>query len=223
MKKILLAAVIAALAGSPALRAASTLHIGTGAGTKCAQGCAGDPNNLLTAAQADVYQTSGGAATLGQPLLVIIGAPNDFHAPAQSFITSALAVNPYPKGTITAATVATATAGTYGLIPPVSGSFFGEMQPGQEVYSFLGLAGANNSNSFTNWSAADASVAKVTATGYGIFVYAITGTLGPNGLINLALWEEVPKGSFIVAYGQDPNGKTYDTPFTEAGVKTKYE
>jgi hypothetical protein len=222
MRKVILAAVVLLLTGCPAVWAASTLHIGTGAGTKCAQGCGGDPNNLRTATQADVYQTSGGASTLSQPLLVIIGAPNDSHVPAQSFITSALAINSYPTGTITPASVAVATAGTYGLIAPVSGAFFGEMQPGQEAYSFLGLQGANNSNSFTNWSASDATLAHVTATSYGIYVYAITGDLGSHGLINLALWEQVPKGSFIVAYGEDANGKVFDTPFTEAGVKTAY-
>ena len=222
MKKILLAAVIAVLAGGPALWADSTLHIGTGAGTKCAEGCAGDPNILGAATQASVYQTAEGAPTLEQPLLVIIGAPNDSKVPLQSFITSAFAINPYPKGTITPATVSVATGGTYGLIPPVSGAFFGSMGPGQEVYSFLNLPGANNSESFTNWAAADAKLANVTATSYGIYVYAITGDLGPSGLINLSLWQQVPKGSFIVAYGQDANGKAYDVPFTEAGIKTHY-
>ena len=159
---------------------------------------------------------------LSQPLFVVVAAPNDTHIQSHSFITSALAVNPYPKGTITAATVAGATAGTYGLIPPINGAFFGDMEAGQEVYSFLGLSGANNSNSFTNWSAADLALAHVTATSYAIYVYAITGTLGPHGLINLNLWEEVPKGSFIVAYGEDADGKVYDTPFTEAGAKTQY-
>jgi len=38
----------------------STLHIGPGSGTKCATGCAGDPNLLAGARNVDIYQTSNG-------------------------------------------------------------------------------------------------------------------------------------------------------------------
>lgn len=222
MKKLVLAAAVLLLACCPTLWAVSTLHIGPGAHSKCATGCAGDPNLLAGAAQVDVYQTSGGATNVGQPLLLIFGVPNNNQTITHTLITKAFAINAYPGGTISAATFAPAGAGTYGLIPPISGAFFGDMTSGEEVYSFLGLTGANNSNNFVNWSAADASIVDINATSYGVYVYAVTGTLGAQGLMNMSLWDDVPKGTIIVAYGQDVNGKVYDTPFTEAGMKCTY-
>jgi hypothetical protein len=44
----------------------STLHIGPGAGTKCATRCAGDPNLLDGARTVDIYQTSNGAPNFSQ-------------------------------------------------------------------------------------------------------------------------------------------------------------
>jgi hypothetical protein len=32
----------------------------------------------------------------------------------------------------------------------------------------------------------------------------------------------VPKGTYFVAYGQDPDGKPYSVPFTESGLKVGY-
>ena len=202
--------------------AQSTLHVGPGAGTKCATGCAGDPNLLAGATRVDIYQTSNGATTLSQPVLLIFGVPSDF---ANLFplkpVKGVRAINPYPGGTQSVGTVNFAAGGTYGLKDPVSDGFFGTMMPGQEVYSFLNLGGANNSNSFTNWAAADAEYVDINPTSFDIHVYAINADLGPEGLINLLLGTRVPKGTFIVAYSQ-VNGQAYSVPFTEAGLKCTY-
>src|SRR3954447_15661449 len=58
--------------------AQSTLHIGPGSGTKCATGCSGDPNLLSGARNVDIYQTSNGAKTLSQPVLLILGVPSQY-------------------------------------------------------------------------------------------------------------------------------------------------
>jgi len=169
------------------------------------------------------YQTANGAPTLSQPVLMIFGVPNQFGKLIPLMpITSVEAINPYPGGTTSAGTASFATGGTYGLKDPISDGFFGTMVAGQEVYTFLHLAGANKSNSFTNWSEADFEYVGLTVTGYDIHVYALNADLGPEGLINVSLVKNIPKGSFIVAYGQ-ANGKFYSVPFTESGLKVSYQ
>jgi PEP-CTERM motif len=212
---------------SPVARADSTLHVGTGAGTACATGCAGDPNLLGSATSVSIYQNSGGPPTLAEPVLVIVGVPNDItNLFTTDPFTGVTAINAYPGGTTTAGTTSFASGGTYGLKNPVVDGFFGDMGSKQEVYSFLklSLTGVNHSNSFTNWAGADSSISGITATDFGIYVFAVNATLAPKGLINLDLSSSLPVGSIIVAYGQGRSthgGKTivFDTPFTESGYK----
>ncbi len=64
-------AVSTACADGPA-----TLHIGRGAETACAMGCDLDLNSISGGAL-DIFQSSGGAPNLAQPVLLIIGIPND--------------------------------------------------------------------------------------------------------------------------------------------------
>ena len=200
----------------------SSLHMGSGAGTSCATGCGGHPNLFVGAKTVDIYQTSNGASLSSQPVLLIFGVPTDFSNlfPLQP-VKGVRAINPYPAGTQTNGTVDFAAGGTYGLINPISDGFFGTMMPGQEVYSFLNLGGANNSNSFTNWADADDEYLGLNPAGFDIHVYAVNADLGPHGLVNLKLAVNVPKGTFILAYSQ-ANGKTYSVPFTEAGLKCTY-
>ena len=202
--------------------AQSTLHMGGGAGSPCATGCGGHPNLLNGATRVDIYQNSGGATLSNQPVLLIFGVPSQFGNlfPLKA-VLGVRAVNPYPAGTKSGGTANFALGGTYGLIDPISDGFFGTMGPGQEVYSFLHLGGANNSNSFTNWSDADLEYLNLTVTGYDIHVYAINSDLGPHGLIDIRLATNVPVGSFILAYSQ-ANGVAYSVPFTEAGLKCTY-
>jgi hypothetical protein len=221
-KQIGIAIVVLFLAGFSTAWAQSTLHIGPGAGTKCAVGCAGDPNLLAGARKIDIYQTSSGAPTLEQPVLIIFGVPTEFDALMPTMpILAVQAINPYPGGTVSGGTAAFAAGGTYGLIDPISDGYFGTMLPGQEIYSFLGLPGANNSNSFTNWFDDDNEYLGLQPISFSIHAYALNADLGPEGLINLLLAKNVPKGTYIVAYGQ-ANGQAYSVPFTEAGLKCTY-
>jgi hypothetical protein len=198
----------------------STLQIGTGAGTACATGCGGDPN-LVSGTNIDIYQQSGGATdTVAEPLFLILGVANDTtNLFATDPISGVTFINPYPGGTSTAGSSAFATAGTYGLKSAVSGGFFGSMTAGQEVYSFLTLdPPTDNSNSFTNWAAADLSKNGITASNFGIYVLALTGTtLGPQGLVDILFGSALPVGTFAVAYGQN-DIHVFDTPFTESGL-----
>jgi hypothetical protein len=209
----------------------ATLHIGGGAGTGCATGCAGDPNVIGSGNTVDVYQNGAGQRTLGQPLLLILAVPNDTtNLFGSDPISGVSFINSYPGGSTVAGTSAFATTGTYGLKAPVSGGFFGTMGSGKEVYSFLTLnQPADNSNSFTNFIAADLADAGVTVndkTGkYGIYVFALGGgNLGANGLVNITFDSgALPTGTIVAAYGEAAVGhKTFifDNPFTEAGLTT---
>jgi len=208
----------------------ATLHIGAGAGTPCAMGCAGDPNLIGSGNTVDIYQNSGGAGTLGAPILLIVAVPNDTtNLFASNPITGVSYINPYPGGTTTTGSSAFATAGTFSLNAAVSGGFFGSMGAGQEVYGFLGLdQPADNSNSFTNFVAADgkASVGVTvnpTTGKYGIYFFALSGTgIDANGLANITFGAgSIPVGSVVIAYGEIPGAKNtqiFDTPFTESGM-----
>ena len=133
--------------------------------------------------------------------------------------------NPYPGGAADpASNFNAATPGTYGLKSAVSGSYFGSMTASSpDIYTFLTLQGPNNnSNSFGNMAAADLADDGVTATSFGLYVFALnnpSGPLGANGLIDITFKSNLPKGTFAVAFGEDiANSKVYDTPFTESGL-----
>lgn len=155
--------------------------------------------------------------------MLILGVPNDsVNLFAKDPIGSVTFYNPYPGGSGVAGTSAFAAAGTYGLKAAVAGGFFGDMTAGSEVYSFLDLKGpTDNSDSFTNWSAADLAFNSIDSKNYGIYVFALSGAnLGPKGLVNLLINGGLPVGTYVVAYGQNSRGKPTDVPFTEAGLTT---
>jgi hypothetical protein len=201
----------------------STLDIGTGTGTPCAKGCSGGPN-IIPRDTLDIYQSSGNAAGLNNPVLLILGIANDTtNIFATDPISADVFTNLYPGGASFTGTSAFAKAGTYGLKPAVSGGFFGSMTAASpQVYSFLTLMQpTDGSNTFANWAAADSSDDHITATSFGIYVFALSdGTpLGANGLINIQFASALPAGSFAVAYGQDVKNSTiYDTPFIQSGL-----
>lgn len=201
----------------------SNLHIGPGVGTSCATGCAGEPNLLGTGSDVDIFLTSG-SGSLNQAQFLILGIPNNttnlFTTDPISGVSYYL---PYPGGSAAAGSSVFATAGTFGLKGAVADGFFGDMTAGSEIYSFLGLKGpTNNSNSFTNWSAADFGINGITAADFGIYVFALSGDdLSGKGLIDILFPGGLPLGTFAVAYGQSGSGKhvkVYDTPFTESGM-----
>jgi hypothetical protein len=185
----------------------ATLHIGGGAGTPCATGCAGEPN-LISGNNLDIYQTSGGADPIPAPQLLILGVPNDTtNLFGTDPITGVTYINPYPGGAT--------TSGSSG-----SSFFAGAMGPSENVYDFLGLT-ANNSNSFTNWAAADLAINGITANNFGIYELSLNGgILGPKGLIDVLFTSgALPLGTFAVAYGT-AGDQSFSTPFTEAGLTT---
>jgi hypothetical protein len=208
----------------------ATLHIGTGAGTPGATGAGLHPNPVSTTA-VDVYQNSGGASLLGNPLLLILGIPNSTsNLFATDPIGSVVSYNPYsayPANPVNGSS-AFATAGTYGLISPTSAGYFGSWTSG-ELYSFLGLQGPTDmSNNFGNWFTADQNIG-VTAANFGIYVFALTTALEGGGLVDIQFSQALPVGTAVVAYGQTPvwydnQGRPrvtiYDTPITQAGQTT---
>lgn len=203
----------------------ATLHIGPGAGTACATGCGGDPNLLGSGSTVDIFQNSGGSTALSQPVFLILGVPNNSAAPTIG--GSVTFYNPYSgyPGNAVAGSSAVATGGAsqWDMKAGTAG-YFGNMGPGQEVYGFLNIIGPN-SNSFTNWAGVDLAHNGITASNFGIYVFALSGdTLDSKGLVNVS-GLSVPRGTFAVGWGCATAGtepcsasNTYSTPFTEAGL-----
>lgn len=197
--------------------ASSTLHIGSGAGTPCAEGCAGEPN-LVPNNNLDIFQNSGGAgSTLSNPVLLILGIANNsgafFSGNAASDLTDTF-INPYPGGSGTSGSVSYAPGTTNGFI----GSFDASSGT-KDVYSFLGLSG-NGSNQFGSWAAADLADDGITATSFGIYVFSLSSGAGldPKGLIDIQFTNQpLPTGTFAVAYGTNGT-KAFDTAITESGL-----
>lgn len=203
---------------SPAF-AIATLHIGFGAGTECATGCGGHPN-ISPAGGSDtfsIYQNSGGASEISEPVYLIIGVLNvdgeDFFS--NDSITSATYYpdyDLYPDG-------ATSIGWTY------EPGFYGTLDPGEEVYGdVLGLTppdyNLNNSNSFVNWHDYDLLLNPELdeADFFGIYVFSLWTPLAAHGLIDITFEDSttVPQGSYVIAYGE---GSSYGVPFTESGLQ----
>jgi PEP-CTERM motif-containing protein len=217
-------ALLAVLAGSAAAQIVdpSTLHLGTGQGTACAQGCKGDPNMLGGASTFDLYQTSGGGgALLNQPVLLILAQPHGTAAgtvggTAQLFL-------PYNAVTSTSVTV-TSTLDAFGLGGYVQGS----EDTALDIYTFLStkasdpgdqalFAAGNNSNSMTNLNGAEQLRNEFTPAGYDVYVFEVeTPNFGANDLLNFT--GSLPNGTFAFGFGEGANGNPYVSPFTEAGL-----
>lgn len=162
-----------------------------------------------------VDENGAGNPPLADPMLLIVGVPNTtaFAAPSVSLSSGEAALG--GPGTGTNTVYGGSFTGGTGLATDNGGLF-----NAGSIYSFIGLTGGSQSDNFQNWAAADLSVNQITATGFGIFVYELTGT-GINGgnVITATFNEALPPGSFVVAYGQ-ADGKVFSTPFTETGLTT---
>ena len=65
--------------------------------------------------------------------------------------------------------------------------------PGQEVYSRLGLSDtSNNSNSFTNWAAADLAVNGLTVTAFNLYFYGDVGSISGGQELTVNLSDPIP-------------------------------
>ena len=237
----------------------ATIHVGPGGTTGCATGGCyvfGNEVNGIPDGTLDLFQESGGAHPLVSSVLLILAVPND----TTGTLLSALNVsspatlddssgNPVPPPVTVAFGVVNPAGDAFG--PTGAGltggtaGFQGLMGTGGEVYGFLGIGDkSNNSESFTNFQAADLAAAGVTVANnsdYGIYVYSIetSGFAGKDFLqLNVS---GIPQGTFVMGYGQDAythfvckkfhNGvctkygysdyTLYGTPFTEAGLTTK--
>lgn len=210
---------------TPSAHAGAILHIGNGYGMSCQTGgCplyAGEVNNYDT--NLDIYVNSNGAPALQDPVLLILGVPNTTAANHLngSELSQARIIDG-GTGTQTASTFSFGTT-SFGL----SGNGYEALMTSStkgDVYGLLGLSGGNGSNSFVNWSQWDAAVNGITATNFGIYVFAFDpGTtsltdFAGHDFLDVAI-SGIPEGTFAVGYGLDASGKDYSTPFTEAGLK----
>ena len=214
MKWAFAGVLLALSAVSPQVHAGATLHIGSGYGTPCATGgCPlwnGEVNYFAT--RLDIYQNSGGAGDLVDPVLLIFGVPNDGG--------NALTSSPVLDANLIRSGISTPITRSFGTTAfGFNGNGFqGFLTAGEDAYTELGLIDANNSESFGNWSAWDSAVNHITAYNFGLYVIALsTGSLGAKDFIDIDS-SEVPFGTFAVAYGVDQAGKPFSTPFTEAGL-----
>lgn len=193
----------------------ANLHIGTGLGTACQTGCAGDPNQVSSNGL-DIWNVGSGGP-YANPVLLIIGIPNISGGSAPTSITPS-------EGT-----GQLGGADAYGGAWNTSTGFAGAWtsSANKDVYTFLhldlgkkGTSQADNSNNWTNWSAApgDAGVSS-----FGLYVYELnnTGLAGGSGL-GITFGSNLPKGTIIIAFACtnskcSTNPNPYDTAFTEAG------
>lgn len=155
MRLSLLGLIALALCCAGPASAQSTLHVGTGTGTSCQSGCAGDPNLIGTGGSFDLAQVSEGSNAGLSSLTLILAVPNDS----------------------TGANLLTL------LINGAGGTFEG-FDNTTDIYSFLGDTSLNNSNNLTNLEAADLTHDGVTATGYGIYEFSV-GSILPSGFVDL--------------------------------------
>jgi hypothetical protein len=156
-----------------------------------------------------IKENGAGCPTLVNPMLLILGVPNvtSYAAPSLSLSTGTADLG---------GTGSTPLGGSYNATTGSAGSM---TSASKDVYSFIGLSGANKSNSFTNWSAADLAVNDITVNSFSIFVYELFGTGMTGGnTISATFSTDIPLGTFVVAYGKDSKGKAYSTPFTETGL-----
>lgn len=169
----------------------------------------------VTSPTVSILENGSGNPTLANPLLLILGIPNTTSYAAPSL---ALSTGTADLGGTTGGSFSASYDSSSGIAATNGGLF-----NSGEVYSFLGLTGANNSNSFGNWAAADLAVNGMSVSGFGIFVYELTNT-GMRGGRSIAgtFGSALPVGTFVVAYGRSADGKTFDTPFTETGLSTGF-
>lgn len=220
MKRLIVWTVIVLLflASVAQVHAGAVLHIGSppNAGTYLYGGEVEPISNTSLG----ILENGNGQPTLVDPaLLLILGVPNktDANFTAPSVTLSA------GTGNIGGTNV---FSGTWNTTTGYAGNFTSASSG--DVYSFIGLIpGGNNSNLFNKWHDADLAVNGIDATGFGIFVYSLTGTgITGGSTVDVTFLSALDNGTFAVAYGQEPpptqgQVQSFTTPFTEAGLTHK--
>lgn len=214
----------------------TTLYIGPGAGTACAEGCNGNPNLIGSGATLDIYQ-SDISVPMVQPALLILAVPNDTTNIFSASPSSVTFYNPYPGGTPTPGSSAFAVGGPtqWGMNTPTTNggtggtAFFGDMTGGSNVYAFLNLPGTALTN-FYAMQSADLAINGLTVSNFGIYVFTLSGAqLDSQGLINISGFSTpLPVGTFALGWGCYDSGTdgscvpryTFTTPFTQSGLTT---
>jgi len=206
------------------------LHVGTGVGTACMEGCPGVVGGEVTAVGGsfDIFQEAGGANTFDAELLLIAAVPNTAGGSVVAGSVSAAAeYQPPLYATGTPETVSTGQTPTqFGNVNP---TLFLEatMTSGQNVFGILGpsISAENNSESFVNFNSAYAAEVAASVPGfagipssYAIYVWSI-GTTAFAGKSAMQITSTLPIGTFLTAYGQG-GGKGYSTQFTNTGLIT---
>lgn len=212
------------------------LFIGTGIGTPCQNGGCfvyGTEVNGVGPTTISIHFNGAGHPPLPNPILLIIGIPNgNGSAPASATVSD---------GTNTIGSGVLGGPNTYGGVWNTVTGFAGTLDPGEDAYGVASLNGSP-SQSFTNWSAAEAAVNGITATFFDIYVYTLTLNAGESfaggDTIDVIFSSALPFATFIIANGcsdfsqpvqngpQAGNcqtGNTYATPFTQSGLSDGHE
>ena len=142
--------------------------------------------NNIESTGLDIYQQSNGAPALANPVLLILAIPDNSVTLTNNTVTAASLYAPYPDPRSPSPIAVQFGTTDYGIKDP--SGFAGLMSSG-DVYSFLGVGKkADNSNSFTNWSAAELAMMDVNVTDFGIYVYSLdTAKFAGNDLIDIQL------------------------------------
>jgi hypothetical protein len=191
IKLSLLGLLAVALCCAGPTMADSNLHVGTGTGTTCASGCAGDPNLIGNGSVFDLAEVSESANAAITNLTLILAVPNDS----------------------TGANLSTL------LINGAAGTFEG-FDNTTDIYTFLGDTSLNNSNNLTNLEGADLAIDGITATGYGIYEFSV-GSISPSGFVELMGTDiPLGTFAVGAGLNSGKNPMLDGTPFTEAGLTT---
>lgn len=176
--------------------------------------------NPLNATTLSIFENGIGQPSQQDPLLLIVGIPNTTAgAPTGVTLSSGTGTLGGPDF----------YGGNWNPSTGLAPSLFTSVST-QDVYAFLGMIQGNASESFTNWSLADAALGQ-SVNGFGIAVYELKGTgLTGGGSVSVTFSSALPFGSIVVAYGcsvtetnnsQCGSGQNpFTTPFTQAGVDT---
>lgn len=233
MKAVLLSLV---LATSPLVCwAGATLTMGFGSDSDCntADNCAYAPNVGLSESLS-VHQN--GSQDVPPPILLILGVLNDLPLTFPPATLSAWSsFDPAHPGSPdrTCSTDSDASAACYqtsgttaigsdtNFVLGYRGAYTGGSRGDLDIYSFLGLAGGNNSNHFNNWAGFLADQYNVTAQKFGIYVVALHTTLEGSGLLELDFGTLIPEFTYFAGYAVNSDGrntKYFSSPFTRTGL-----
>ena len=230
--QVLLILAIALLASIPASADGITyddpanLHVGPGAGTGCATGCAGDPN-VISFTNWDVYYNTQGKGNLaiGTPFYLVVATPvytGSSNSPTVgSTATMYAPYSAYPSGgtSVSVGSEATGTLMTSANSNKVDlYDAVGITLNTNSSFSFVNMVGCDTGTSCTNKSllGSGAPLAGVSITGFDVNYWLIsTTTFGPGDLLNFT--GTLPIGSYVAAVGVNGT-QAWTVPFTESGL-----